>query len=223
MAEGNILEGNPNDASPVNVKYETLEVSDKTYKLAELKAVAKEVGVGVSGTKAEVYRKIRLSNNPAITLLEDDPTKVLYKRVKEAEDASAAKWMILDPVNVDGEKFPGINLATGAECGYYGPTNKDNIDGAVKHNYLLGGDKITRPAFAPKKCTPSAPPPNSTAQAVDNTETRSTRSNSTLPPSAPPSNMTPSRPPEVGGMSEEARKLLPDDLRRAQPKDFFNT
>ena len=58
LAEGNILEGNPDDASPVNVKYETLEVSDKTYKLAELKAVAKEVGVRVSGTKAEVYRKI---------------------------------------------------------------------------------------------------------------------------------------------------------------------
>jgi len=58
LAEGNILEGNPNDASPVNVKYETLAVLDKTYKLAELKAVAKEVGVGVSGTKAKVYRKI---------------------------------------------------------------------------------------------------------------------------------------------------------------------
>ena len=58
LAEGNILEGNADDASPVNVKYETLQVSDTIYKLAELKAVAKEVGVGVSGTKAEVYRKI---------------------------------------------------------------------------------------------------------------------------------------------------------------------
>ena len=66
----------------------------------------------MSGTKAEVYHKIRLSNNPTIMMLEDDPTKVLYKRVKEAEDASAAKWMILDPVNVDGEKCAGINLAT---------------------------------------------------------------------------------------------------------------
>ena len=57
LAEGNIHDGNP-DAPPVNVKYETLEVSDKTYKLAELKSVAKEVGVVVSGTKAKVYRKI---------------------------------------------------------------------------------------------------------------------------------------------------------------------
>ncbi len=64
-----------------------------------------------------------------------DPT-----RKKEA-------WKILIPEVVP--PVPGINLATGAQVGFYGPANKENAVGATRSNFLTK-EKIVRPRFERK-------------------------------------------------------------------------
>jgi len=213
IAEGNFTNGNPDEQPEAPVEYETIEVSEE-LKGDDLKAIAKAIGVGVSGKKYDVYRRIRLSGKPQISRLNpDDPNKVLYTRVKEVPKEDVGKWLLLNPISINQDQFPGIDLKTGAEGGYFGPTNKDNIEGAEKHNFLMGGDRIKRPTFTRKARRKAPPPPPSTASSTSNT---------TGQPSNPSTNNTPS-PSESGGVSDAARDLLPDDLRKARPIHFFNT
>ncbi len=45
----------------------------------------------------------------------------------------------------------GMNMKTGAQDGFFGPTNKENSEGAIKHNFFTGFDEISRPAFEAKR------------------------------------------------------------------------
>ena len=43
-------------------------------------------------------------------------------------------------------------MATGAEKGFFGPTNKENAVGGKRSNFLTGEeDKVHQPVFGPKK------------------------------------------------------------------------
>lgn len=47
--------------------------------------------------------------------------------------------------------IPGIDMATGAQDGFFGPTNKENASGAVWHNFITKESKtLKRPQFAGK-------------------------------------------------------------------------
>jgi len=60
------------------------------------------------------------------------------------------KWIILD--GEPAEKRQGINMLSRAQEGYFGPTNKENVDGAVKCKYLTRPEeRIEHPAFVRKK------------------------------------------------------------------------
>jgi hypothetical protein len=67
-------------------------------------------------------------------------------------------WIVLTPEPVP--PVPGIIMATGAQEGFYRPTNKENAVGGVRHNFLTSEAKrIERPSFAPKKVPRKNPPP----------------------------------------------------------------
>jgi hypothetical protein len=80
-------------------------------------------------------------------------------------------WMVLTPKVVP--PIPGVNLATGAQVVFYGPTNREYAVGGTRSNFLMK-EKIVRPCFvkkgAKKKSRPTTPPsrgnPQLTAQRV---------------------------------------------------------
>ena len=59
-------------------------------------------------------------------------------------------WVLLDP-----EVLPpvaGIDMATGALHGFFGPTNKENAVVGERTNFLTSeSEKIIRPEFGPKQ------------------------------------------------------------------------
>ena len=47
--------------------------------------------------------------------------------------------------------IPGIDMLRGAEMGFYGPTNVENVAGAPKHQYCCSEEeKVRRPEFSSK-------------------------------------------------------------------------
>lgn len=60
----------------------------------------------------------------------------------------------------------GIDMATGVQIGFFGPTNKENAVGVTRSNFLMPlEDRIPWPVFCPKKpehvvpTNPTPPPP----------------------------------------------------------------
>jgi len=51
---------------------------------------------------------------------------------------------------VDVPTVDGIDMKTGTEKGFYGPTNKENAVGAKRTHFMMT-EKIKRPKFEPKK------------------------------------------------------------------------
>jgi hypothetical protein len=52
----------------------------------------------------------------------------------------------------------GIDMTTGATFGFYGPTNKENAMGAVRHDFLVGDTAIKSRDLEPKVFGPDPPP-----------------------------------------------------------------
>ncbi len=101
-------------------------------------------------------------------------------------------WVTLTPEVVPD--VPGIDMQTGAEYGFFGPTNPNNAAGATRSNFCtLFGGSIPRPTFGPKK--PSQQPVSSSNQ-----------------------NMIPN---EKGRPSAAAYAAI-GDIKLARPKDFFD-
>jgi hypothetical protein len=60
-----------------------------------------------------------------------------------------AKWVILTPQEV--APIDGMNMATGAQEGFYGPMNQENLEGGQRSNFLSSQlERIKRPKFCPK-------------------------------------------------------------------------
>jgi hypothetical protein len=75
-------------------------------------------------------------------------------------------WIILNPE--PAAAVPGVDMATGAQFGFYGPTNKENAVGGKRHNFAtMEADRIQRPKFEAKK-KERAGGKNNTAPAKDN-------------------------------------------------------
>jgi hypothetical protein len=182
-------------------EYESVNVTMK-WTSNELKDVARALKLPVSGNKGPIFNRIRDCGHKLITKTDD--TSFVYKRNTLAEDKQRPKWVLLTPN--EAPPIEGIDMGTGAQRGFFGPTNKENATGATEHNYLTHEDeKIVRPTF-------SYPPKRKSSSTVPNTTNTSdgTRSDTTPTPS------------ERGGPSKAAKKLIPN-LRYARPKDFFDT
>jgi hypothetical protein len=118
--------------------------------LPQLKEVATicQISLGDARKKADVFARIRNSGNALITL-GDSETSFQYQkvRVSGATASNDPYWLVLNPEIPP--RLPGIDMATGAEVGFFGPTNTNNIAGAQKHNFLTHpSETIKCPDFA---------------------------------------------------------------------------
>ncbi len=127
--------------------YETVVVT-KSFTIPQLKEIAKAIKVSMTGTKPVLFARIRDSGSDLI-VKGDDESFQFKKKVSET-GASAARaendpyWFIPSPEIPPS--IPGVDMATGAEIGFFGPTNTNNIAGAQRHNFLTN-EVIARPVF----------------------------------------------------------------------------
>ena len=132
-------------------EYETINVTIKTYSVAQLKEVAKTVSVATGGNKSSLFARIRDSGSEWIVKGDSDKS-FEYKKVKVNSRtltavSSEPYWLTLNPEIPP--PIDGVDMATGASIGFFGPTNTNNIAGAQRHNFLTHPlETIQRPSFA---------------------------------------------------------------------------
>jgi hypothetical protein len=101
-------------------------------------------------------------------------------------------WILLTPE--EEPPVAGVDMGTGAQIGFSGPTNQENAVGATRSNFLTSQDeKIQKPKFGPKR-----------------EKKRKAGENDPVPPR------------EDGHPFNSCRMHLPH-ISLAQPKDFFDT
>ena len=184
--------GNADDevaALPAEV-VETRNIVLQKTNVKTLKSIALRFSMSHHGNKRALFDRIR--DSPHATKVSADEFQY---RHSTAAGERVPTWIILD-----GEEVPavaGIDMNTGSEKGFFGPTNKENATGGKRTNFLTWAP-VERPQFGPKK------PPKKRKESEDDS----------------------SRPPEAvredGHPSNTCRKLLPP-LSKARPKDFFDT
>ncbi len=190
----------PTNDSATNVEYEDVEIGYKKTTLSAMKDLAKEMGQIYTGTKKVLWDWLIQSGHLRIISTADDGQSFTFRREKK-EEALLPKWITLAPEVVPD--IEGMDMVTGAEQGFFGPTNPNNTAGATRSNFCSGfGEKISRPEFGPKK---PSPPPKKKAGESDCV---------TVGPPAPPYF-------EKGRPSAEAYKAI-GDVKFARPKDFFD-
>jgi hypothetical protein len=187
---GGLLEEEDEVVAPP-VMFETVAFPFKQTTLPMLKDIAKAINVQYTGTKKVIWEQILKSGSELIVPAEDDAS-FTYRHVKAAT-GSVPTWIILTPEIVP--PIEGIDMATGAQRGFFGPTNKDNAVGATRNNFCTHvDDKIQRPVFGPKKPEP-------------------------MPTDTPP--VTPPIVNEKGCPSKLAYTAI-GDVTVSRPKDFFD-
>jgi len=187
-------EGNADGAAEVNptttaVAYETRRVVLQTTNVKTLKAIAVMVSVSTNGKKQLLFNRIRDSS--AVTKIGEDEFEYRHASVVGAK---VPTWIILTPEAVP--PVDGIDMGTGAQKGFFGPTNKENAVGGTRANFLTS-EHVERPMFERKK-------------------QKKRKSNDANDSNNPPTTR------EDGHPSDACRKQLPP-LFRARPKDFFDT
>ena len=138
-------------------EYETVTVSVKNNTKNELINIAMELLIPKGGNKDKLYERIRDSGSEFISNVTDNSFD--YKRRKNTVggvsagtcddgplDPNLPRWVVLNPEIPP--PIPGIDMGTGAQQGFFGPTNRDNVVGAVRHNFLTDdAEKPKRPEF----------------------------------------------------------------------------
>ena len=148
--------------------------------------VSKSVG------KRTLFDVIR--DSPQTTKINDDEfTYEWEESAEKQQNTSGPRWKILQGVEIE---LPPDFHASGAEEGYFAPTNQDNAVGHPKKKFLTD-EPITRPTFRSKP-----------RQRTNNTGV-----------GRPPSNATPN---VKGGPSDNIYKNLPDDFMQRRPIDYFH-
>ena len=126
-------EGNADGATEVNpattaVEYETRRVMLQTTNVKMLKAIAVMVNVSTNGKKQLLFNRIRDSS--AVTKVSEDEFEYRHASVVGAK---VPTWIILTPEAVPS--VDGIDMGTGAQKGFFGPTNKENAVGGTRANF----------------------------------------------------------------------------------------
>ena len=108
-----------------------------------------DLGQSVSGNKRTLFNRLRDCQNATKV---DDDTFEYQKQMVVGEDGvtrpAVPRWVILTPEDVPDVE--GVNMATGAEEGFFAPTNKENSVGGKRANFLTA-ENFSRPEFGPRK------------------------------------------------------------------------
>jgi hypothetical protein len=179
---------------PVEPEFEMVRAAlDRGTSVAALKEIAKMLNLSGCAQKKEVLFN-RIRDSPHVIKI--SATEFEYRRPKTGAASAGGKniptWILLTPEEVPS--VDGVDMGTGAQSGFFGPTNKENAVGGKRSNFLTLSDKqIQRPNFGPKrekkrKAGEAEPPP----------------------------------PREDGHPSDYCRGVLPP-ISRSRLKDYFDT
>ena len=132
-------------------EYETINVTMKTYSVQQLKELAKRVSVATGGNKSILFARIRDSGSEWVVKGDSDESfeykKVIGNTITTTAASNEPYWVTLNPEIAPN--VGGVDMATGASIGFFGPTNTNNIAGATRHNFLMHpSERIQRPSFA---------------------------------------------------------------------------
>jgi hypothetical protein len=146
LAEEGNADELPDGATPTP-QFEKLRIPYQKTTHKALLDIAIKLNIPQSGSKRKLFDRIRDSGNGRIDKVDDDSFDY-YREIVKGEKIPT--WLILPPQPVP--HIPGIDMETGAQSGFFGPTNKENAVGGVRQNFLTDSvDRIERPTFAPKK------------------------------------------------------------------------
>ncbi len=128
--------------------------------MRELKDIASLVNVAQGGAKRALFDRIATLGS-GVERVEENTFK--YSRPAVEGEMGDVMEVIKPPlwVELQGQlviPVDGIDMATGALFGFYGPTNQENATGGVRHNYLVG-ETINRCDLDRKVFGPPYPPP----------------------------------------------------------------
>jgi hypothetical protein len=117
--------------------------------VAALKEIAMMFNLlGGAQKKEVIFNRIR--DSPHVTKISE--TEFEYRRPKTGSSAGGKKiptWILLTPKEVP--LVDGVDMGTGAQSGFFGPTNKENAVGGTRLNFLTSPDEqIQRPKVGPK-------------------------------------------------------------------------
>ena len=152
-----------NNLPPIEPEFEMVRASlNRGTSVAALKEIAKMFNLSGCAYKKEVlFNWIR--DSPHVTKISE--TEFKYHRPEKGASAGGKKiptWILLTPEEVPS--VDGIDMGTGAQSGFFGPTNKENAVGGMRSNFLTSPDeRIQMPKFEPKqenkRKDPEAKPP----------------------------------------------------------------
>ena len=118
------------------------------YTVAKLKDLCRSLLISLTGNKRALFQRIWGCSSAAIEKINDER---FYYRKKKGEDVAQflPRWMILNPK--PATSVDGVDMRRGAEEGFFGPTNVENAEGALKFQYACREeDRIHRPEFVSK-------------------------------------------------------------------------
>ena len=145
LAEEGIADEGNVDRPVDRPSFETIRIIYQKTTAKGLSKITTKVGILPNGTKRKLFNCIRDSGN----VMNVDNDSFDYRRQIVAGE-KIPTWVILDPE--PAVVVPGVNMATGAAFGFYGPTNKENVIGGERNNFTTNeADRIQRPKFEQKK------------------------------------------------------------------------
>jgi hypothetical protein len=112
------------EVAPIAVKYEARRVVLQTMNMKTLKAIAIMVNVATNGKKQLLFNHIR--DSLEVTKVTADKFEYCHASVVGVK---VPTWVILTPEVVP--PVNGIDMRTGAQKGFFGPSNKENAVGGM--------------------------------------------------------------------------------------------
>ncbi len=129
---------------------ETLQVElNRLTGVAVLKGVAALLNLLPNAPKKEVLFNC-ICDSPHVTKISDTESEYQRAKTNVSGRKKIPTWILLTHKEVP--PVDGLDMGTGAQRGFFGPTNQENAVGATRSNFLtLQDERIQRPKFGPKR------------------------------------------------------------------------
>jgi hypothetical protein len=142
LAKGS-ADNNEDDEEITPPQFETVRIIYQKTTAKALVEIATKLNISRAGGKRKLFDRICDVGNDRIKKVDGDSFDYCREIVKGEKNPT---WLLLTPQPVP--PVPGIDMSTGAQSGFFGPTNKENAVGGVRENFLTqDGERIERPTF----------------------------------------------------------------------------
>ena len=200
------IDADADNENPTPIRV-TKTVTFKSHSVPMLKELYQFLGVALPSDKKKPSLFQTLRDSAKVTKIADDSFSYETEEVPESQ-MKGPRWEILAGMDVS---LPHGIAPTGAQEGFFGPTNQENVVVAQMKSYLTHEDeRIKRPEFARKPRKEK----EGNAQKEGNANPVGRPKDTPKTPEGPPN--------ERGGPPNYARLNLPKSFAAHCPKDCFD-